>query len=298
MICGCTSPDKTDLLEARLRERELVLENYEQEIHTVQSQLSVAQREARILREEMKRSGKTPPAMEATAAIAAAETLQFNTLLTAGQNADSAPGDEKFHAIVVPYDATGNLVKVIGDVEFEAIDLSLPETRRTVGKWVYNPEQAQELWHAGFLSSGYRFVLPWKQAPAGKEILLHMKLITADGRELTASHTVKIDPPLQLGSASATPGLLTVPATAQEAHVSDETQQSVEVPEKKGRPPAVLDLFEEPVQKTAATAIVPISFEKKSEPVTSESSTNSPRPFPEGIKTSDNWTESSIPTLR
>lgn len=313
ILCGCTGPDTTELLEARLRENEVLLDRYEREVGAMESKLKIAQREAKILREQIAKNGKPVPAVEATTALAAVDHLKFNRLLTAGQDKDSKPGDERFHAIVVPYDAAGELVKVLSDIELEAIDLSLPEDRRTIGKWNYTADQASEIWHAGYLSSGYRFEHPWKELPQGKEVLLSVKLKTPDGRELTANHTVKITPPTQLESDQAAPMLVEVPADIRQASEVDppaeeaekeKPQEKREVEEPKpDRPEPVLDLFELPAEKVeeqpGKATIKPISLSNEKVSEASEKiSEETARPFPAGIQTSDNYTDASIPYLR
>lgn len=294
LLSGCTGTNKVDLLEARLREQEVVVQNYKSEIASVRSQLTIAQRESKILREQLVRGGEKSPAVEATEALASVERLQFSNLLTASQNKDSKPGDERFHAIVIPYDRDGELVKVVGNVEFEAIDLSLPEDQRTIGRWKYTPEEAQKLWHSGFLAAGYRFDLPWERLPQGKEILLHMKLETPDGRELTANHTVKIDPPLQLSMKSKTPDQLKIPKIIQQVKSEKQSAASGE----KNRPKSALDTLGTAMDSAGKAELLPISFEKRATPVNEKITPADPRPFPSGLKTSDSWTDATIPVLR
>ena len=97
---GCLGTSKVDLLEARLREQEAVVRNHQNEVASVRSQLNIAKREAKILRNQLAKAGEKVPAVEATEALAAVEILKFNSLLTAGQDKDETPGDERFHAIV------------------------------------------------------------------------------------------------------------------------------------------------------------------------------------------------------
>ncbi len=337
MLCvlyGCRGPSNVELLEARLREFEVMDDRRKAELVSVRSQLNIAQREARILRNQIADSGEKAPAVAATEAIASVEVLKFNTLLTAGQNKDETPGDERFHAIVSPYDKDGDLVKVVGKLQLEAIDLSLPEDKRTIGKWDYTPEKAGELWHSGYLSSGLRFDLPWNELPQGNEVLLHVKMETADGRELTASHTVKIDPPRQLAmapiapvapkllnlSGDAKPAEVKVPAptesetpTAEAAKPAEATKPEatkeeapktnvtapIPAPSKPERPVPVLDLFEEePEEAPGKATLSPTSSQGAAQIEAEKVESSLARPFPSGIQTSDNWKESTIPILR
>lgn len=334
VVCaGCLgNPRRTELLQARLREQETVLSQYETELTRVRSQLAVAQREQAILRNRIASSGEPAPAMEATQAIAAADGLKFNTWLTAGRNQDSSPGDERFHAIVYPHDASGDLVKVVGTLKLEAIDLSLPEGERSLGKWEFTPDEALELWHSGFLSAGFRFDYEWDKPPQGKEIILRASLETPDGRQLAANHSMKIDPPHKLnldqidakpipvpvdepaisaateaaaddlqqnqtsvsGTSETTPQ--TSPESAAESRVAP--AESPTPPARDLRPEPVLDLFELPAEEPGRATISPISFEKPASQPPLTTQPTAPRPFPNQLQTSDNWTEATIPTLR
>lgn len=272
---GCQGTGNVELLEAQLRENEVLIQKYERELGQMHSQLSIAQREASLLRKQLKSNGQPIPAVEATTSIAAVESLQFNKLLTAAQDKDDSPGDEKFHAIVTPEDGDGELVKVLGKLHIEAIDLGRPEGERTIGKWEFTPEEAEELWHSGYLSSGYRFEFPWQSLPAGNEVVLHVSLETPDGRQLATSHTLKVEPATSVATKSM---------------------------KKNPRPEPVLDLTEvsqgTPNTDKETLAVTPISFEKKSIIAPPEENETSARPFPTGVQTSDNWTDATIPRLR
>lgn len=294
MVCagltGCLSTGRLELLETRLREQEVEIDRYERELVDMRSQLSVEQRRTRMLHEKLAGT-QNPVTPEATEQIAKVEGLKFNTLLTAAQDADKAPGDERIHALVYPHDSDGQLVKLIGKVVFEAMDLSQPEGSRTVGRWELDADQALETWHAGFLSSGYKFSFPWQNRPTGKEILLHVKLESPDGREFTASHTVKIEPPVLLATAPEAPVLDSPPdsVTASSADGADDASHAESV-----QPVAV-----EPSADDASSApgLVLIDSIEETEKAVPPSSTG-PLPFPSATQTSDNWTSESIPVLR
>ncbi|MEW4489129.1 hypothetical protein AB1L42_13695 [Thalassoglobus sp. JC818] len=293
-MLGCASTSHIDLLEAKLREQEVVVERYEREVASVRDQLITAQRRTAMLEEQLAGTGSQLVSAEVTEQIAAIEGIRFNTLLTGAQDLDSEPGDERLHAMVYPHDGDGDLVKLVGQITFEAIDLSLPESERTVGRWELNSQEALEYWHTGFLSSGFKFEFPWQSPPAGEEVLLHVKLKAPDGREFRASHTIEIDPPKFLATVRQSPDLISTPPKTTSPKTPVEGGGSPQQMPTDGtgsqRPPAVIDVLD-PFTDSEQTAT-------KAGFATISADENSPAPFPPGIQTSDNFRDETIPAFR
>lgn len=297
IITGCVSRGNVDLLEAQLREQESLIQQYQQELRSIGNQLTVTQRENDILRKTMAGTD-LPVREEATHKLAAVVGIRFNTMLTSGQDRDGLPGDERLHAVLYPHDADGEIVKLSGDLELEAFDPSLPEEERSVGKWSFPADQSREIWHAGFLASGFQFDLPWERSPRGNNVVLHARLKTLDGREFKATHTV----PLQGVPASAetgdAPQLVAPPAEAQPLP----TETAADGVEWQDRPvprPEPLDGFvplppKAPEQQTPPDQ--PDTFRGASP--TDADVRPAARPFPHGLRTSDVWRDDNIPFQR
>ncbi|TWT58412.1 hypothetical protein KOR42_17860 [Thalassoglobus neptunius] len=293
-VLGCASTSHIDLLEARLREQEVVVDRYEREVEAVREQLITAQRRTAMLEEQLAGTGSQLVSAEVTEQIAAIEGIRFNTLLTGAQDLDSEPGDERLHAMVYPHDGDGDLVKLVGQITFEAIDLSLPENERTVGRWEMNSQEALEYWHNGFLSSGFKFEFPWQSPPAGDEVLLHVKLKAPDGREFRTSHTIKVDPPKFLATVRQSPDLISTPQKPANPPlspngVSDPKQPPTDTTDPQQPPTAidVLDPFPDSEQPVTKAGFATISDDG-----------DSPAPFPQGVQTSDNFRDETIPAYR
>lgn len=188
--CGCVLRGNVESLEARLREQENLNADYQRQVDELEQELSVAQREIDILRRNVAAEGAQLAAFETQRALAEVVGIKFNTLLTAAQNLGGDSGTERLHAVIYPHDADGEIVKVAGDLSLEAIDPTLPEGARSVGKWEIPAERNKSVWHSGFLSTGFLIESDWNIPPQGSVIILHARFSTPDGRKFDATHTV------------------------------------------------------------------------------------------------------------
>jgi hypothetical protein len=320
---GCATRGEVELLEANLRHRENQLHSHEQELSRLRDQLTISRREADILRRRLAGSGDQL-AEEATHKLAAVEGLRFNTFLTAGQDEDGIPGDERLHVMLYPHDTQGEVVKLAGELELEAIDPSAPEDQRSLGRWTYSAEESRDLWHAGFLSSGYQIDVPWKRPPQGERVVLHARLKVADDRRFEATHTVTVAPvrsssperTAQADTDSADDEDIAPSSPDEEATHPGETEwQDRPVP----RPIPLAESLQEvppgetendrefalPQRVDADTGERSTREDSRTETgnetdFSNDSARDHPaaRPFPDGLRTSDLWTDESIPAWR
>ena len=287
-----------ELLEAEIRQSQDSLYRAEAKSTELQSQLALARRETDLIRSQAVSHGDQAPLPEQTGNLVRLAGVKINTLLSGGKDRDGKPGDDLLVALITPHDEQGDLVKIAGDVEIEAYDMSLSGDDKRVGHWTFDPEQSAKSWHSGFVGAGLQFELPWQEVPANKDLLVHARLRTADGRQFDTNSPLKIVPPT-----STTPGLISVP---QALPVKHETELRVD------------RQIETADQKIPADPITrPVPFYDDVEPRTT------PRPFPgadntpeelkpsspaakqqpghaslDGIETSDSWTDETIPRLR
>jgi outer membrane murein-binding lipoprotein Lpp len=191
---GCATRGRVDLLESRLRQQEDSIATLESDLSRSQSHLEAARREAADLRTRLASAGDRGP-IEQTSALGQATGISLNKFLTGGLDRDSVPGDELLSALVVPSDADGNLVKVPGDILLSVLDLSKPEHEQLVGRWEFKAAESEQLWHSGFLGSGYVLRVPWQRPPQSSNLLLHARLTTTDGRQFDTSQSIHVNPP-------------------------------------------------------------------------------------------------------
>lgn len=295
-----------ELLEAEIRQHQDALRRAESKASELETQLSVARNETELLRTQMAQVDGQAPLPEQTGAIARLAGVKINTLLSGGKDRDGQPGDDVLVALVAPHDQQGDLVKIAGEVEIEAFDMTLPSEDKRVGRWTYTPEEAAKVWHSGFVGAGLQFELPWQALPAGKELVVHARLRTTDGRQFDTSTPLKVTPPI---STPQPPGLLPVPPIQPVKH---EVENPVGRPLRTEKVPATM-----PDELQAESIARPVPMYDDVEPIHKDSApSDSPRPFPgapnansgpavpagraslDGVQTSDNWTDETIPRLR
>lgn len=325
LLAGCASRGSTEVLEANLRQHQDRLSASERQVSTLRHQLASARTEADQLRQELVALGKDGR-QEATEPLSRVAGIQFNSMMTGGRDSDGAPGHDVITAVLAPHDKDGDLVKLGGELEIEVLDLTRTGDEQRIGHWKYPAAKARELWHSGFLASGFQFDLPVGAIPKNGEVILHGRLVTPDGRQFDttcpvtlASAHVAVEAPRALAppkqsrpvSQSASDG------GSLKSGRSEVITASAEITnDRAGRPVekagyAMLDAQD---QAAAPARPVPRPFEPPAPdklPIVrpgvsprpfpaagGESEGSSPRPFPSGIRTSDNWTDESIPHLR
>lgn len=194
-LAGCSTTSKTDVLEARLRSQEDMIAVYESEVQRFKTELAAARRETEDLRLQLA-DGTRPvtPAEESAAAFRAAG-IQLSSLMTGGLDTDGEPGHDVLSVVLIPHDGDGELVKVPGQIEIEALDPSHAGGAQRIGHWKFDQRDIHEYWHKGVVQSGYQFQLPWQTAPRADQVLVLAHLTTADGRRFDTTLTVKVDPP-------------------------------------------------------------------------------------------------------
>lgn len=324
LLAGCASGRQTDVLEARLRQQQQVIAEHERSLAEVQDELQLARRDATQLRTQMASSGASGRAPEVAEVMLRAEGIQFNTLMTRGLDRDGRPGDEGITAVILPVDGDGDLIKVPGSIELEALDLSQPEKQRTIGRWTFTPDEAREHWKRGFITSGYVIDLPWQQLPSSGEIVLYGRLVTTDGRTFAANHTVTIDRgimepspigPQNVDPSPFDPGLI-APDPRQQMTGPAPPRRTARLEELRAATSEITPVSfetaaqEEPVGRASLADVLgqPDRSPKASEmPAASHAKpkqdAGEPKPFPQDadakpVRTSDRWTDETLPFVR
>jgi hypothetical protein len=305
-LAGCATRGNLEVLESQLRKQEAVIQKYQRETGQLRSELALTQKELDLLRSDLTSKTQLAVAEESSRGLARVTGIVFNSLLTAGQNRDENPGDEGFHAVFYPHDEHGEIVKVTGSIELEAIDLSRPGPQKTIGHWEFAADEAREHWLAGFLTSGYQFEQNWQETPVGAKVLLLARLVTLDGRKFETTLAIPIEVP------SRSPGATPLTSSGRPSEI---LQASYEEPAQERRVPEP-DLNQElpPRSTEQATSLVPAapavsslappaalghSLPGDGTDLKTPPAKGAPRPFPPVIlRTSDSWTNGSIPAWR
>lgn len=190
-------------VEVRLREMRQENDDLRRELQTAQSVLQDARRELIAMREQTaSESGVTLTSGTATGQIA---RLEVNPLLSGGLDRDQQPGDELLSVLVTTLDADGSARQEPGTLTVTAYDYALNDAGQQVGQWKWDPEAAAERWVDGLVGAGYRLTEPWMHPPRSREIVLHVRFVSLDGRQFDATETVLIDVPQESGAAQPVP---------------------------------------------------------------------------------------------
>lgn len=207
-ILGCVSGD-VDLLEARLRSKDAELRTLNDRLESTERQLASSRREMTQLQKQLADTSSTP---EEISQLAKIEGIEINPRLSGGLNEDGRPGDDILNVVITPVDAFGEVVKLNGRVEVEALDPSLPENDRKLGAWTIALEDSARQWHDGFLGQGFQLTTPWQRPPQSEEIVLLARYTTPDGRNFSTTQEIAVTPP---GNSGKSPDLLPLPAARQ-----------------------------------------------------------------------------------
>jgi hypothetical protein len=321
-LSGCVGRGDVELLEANLRQQQDLAHRYQRQLEDLRGELATAHSELQQLRKDLADAGK-PALQEQTEPLAKITGVEFNSMMTGGRDVDGSPGHDVLTAVLSPHDTDGDLLKLAGDIEIELLDLSRSGDKQRIGSWRYPANKARDLWHSGFLASGYQLDLPLTEHPQKGDALLHGRLTTADGRQFDTSYRVTL-----VGSPSGTPG--SPPSdSARPLEVSQRVKRldsaGEVVPAKAassksaaGSRPDFAEQ-EERAELSPAGGIPangpirrPVPIPPRDDvddelPVTEEGRA-SPRPFPEAadfrkpekmpVATSDHWTDATIPRWR
>ncbi len=94
--------------------------------------------------------------------------MKINTLLSGGKDRDGQPGDDVLVALVAPHDQQGDLVKIAGEVEIEAFDMTLPSEDKRVRSLDLYPGRSGQGLAQRVRRAGLQFELPWQALPPGR----------------------------------------------------------------------------------------------------------------------------------
>lgn len=271
-LAGCSLRGDVEMLESELRRQELIQEQLTTQLHSARDDLRVARSDAEGLRARLAERGKTSLVSEQAEVLYKTEGIKFNMLLTTGENRDGAPGDEGLSVLILPVDPHGDLVKLVGEIELELLELARDDGKQ-IGKWQFAIDEVREHWHRGFLSAGYLFHLDWQSVPQTPELTLHARMTAPDGRKFDATTQLRINL-----DGSVPPSVASSPPAVQSP------LDSVEPAGHSEPPPASPTKPKPRAAKTAAAKL-----------------RRPPETTPAGhapLETSDKWTDETIPRMR
>jgi hypothetical protein len=181
---GCRS--NNDLVEAELRTKEMQLRSVQEERDHLVAFNDALQREVKALRGVV----VTPTPEEAS------QTCPLRTIVlgrqTGGLDEDGCPGDEALQVLVEPRDAEGHTLKVPGTLLIQALEITPEGLKKPLSAWQFGGDALRRAWRSGLLTTGYYFVLPWKNWPATDKVRVVAQFVLADGRAFEAERDVTV----------------------------------------------------------------------------------------------------------
>jgi hypothetical protein len=284
VLIGCAHHGNVDALESELRQQEEVQEDLRQQLAQKSEELKVANSDRAVLRSQLKQHHQVSLSQEQADVLYRAEAIKFNMLMTSGQNRDSEPGDEGLSVMLIPIDVNGDLVKLAGEVELDLFDMTLEADEQRLGQWKFTIDEVLSKWQSGFISSGYLFQVDWQKRPVAKELTLHARLSIPDGRKFDVTSQVKVEPPAAASRPVAKTGKPPRRVGPSSPLYSNPTASGVTPASAtiKARRPNVAGSFDASAP-SAKPRIRPSPGSSASSPTT---------------RTSDKWTEGTIPTVR
>jgi uncharacterized coiled-coil protein SlyX len=196
ILSGCAAHGDIELLEKQLRLQEDTIQQLNHHLTEARTDLEVARGEAHVLRSQLHRRAESPAILpEQAETLYRVEGVRFNKLFTSGLDADGVPGDEALAVLIQPHDGDGELIKVPARIELQAVDLSQPPDSQLIGSWRFSAEESRQIWHRGFIGSGFLLHLPWQRPPLSTELTLHARITTPDGRAFNTTQQIKVHAP-------------------------------------------------------------------------------------------------------
>jgi len=120
-----------------------------------------------------------------------------NRHASVGQNLDGQSGDEGLNLLVQPRTADGSVHVVAGELSVDLVNPKALLDEQTIGHWEFLPEETK-LFFASDRREGEGILLhlPWEQnLPTHRSLVVTVSFTTPDGRILSTSTRIQVDPP-------------------------------------------------------------------------------------------------------
>ena len=264
LTCGCVGGPDVEVLESRLRMQEDRLRETADALASAQAEATDARETIAALQSEV-----CQPLPGGQAPV----KLAFASLLTGGIDEDGRPGDEAVRAVIQPLNENGGPVEAVGRLEVELLDVAASPDDRVRGRWSFDGEELHKQWDDGLFASGYTLELTPEDGPLPDDALLIARFQTPDGRQVEATRTVRLRP-------------------AGTDAVADFKDTAVDAVRQVS---AAVESMPSEILNADFADVLPVREPPKGDA--------KPNPFAEfeplrSIKTSDVWTDETLPTMR
>ncbi len=142
-----------------------------------------------------RRVSATEPAMRNPRLVNSRETaaVTLNRDATGGYDADGRPGDDGVVVALEPRDAKGNRIDAPASVNVAVIDPTLPGDEARVARWDFLPEQTAQMFRGDGVGRSMYVQAAWpKQPPKHRQLNLHVRYVTSDGRKFEVKQAITV----------------------------------------------------------------------------------------------------------
>jgi len=117
---------------------------------------------------------------------------------SSGFDTDGKPGHDEVRAYVRIYDDDGDIVKALGVVQLQVLDLANPQAHYLICEQKWTPEELRKCWYGRFGFQHFRLVGKWNKTSAPRHPGLTVRVVFADvltGRRFEAQRLITIQLP-------------------------------------------------------------------------------------------------------
>lgn len=200
LLAGCSANRHADTLEAQLRHQESEINRLTGALNRVEAELMATREDSQALREQLTGTGQQvipPEQAELFYRVSGVQIDKLQTSYLPGEQGESG----RLAVMVTPVDQFQTALRVPGEI---TIKLRPTETdgQPALLHQTFHAREVQQLWTAGWVSSGYLLQIPWDTEHAGEEateqpmqaVRLEATFRTFDGRQFSTQQEFALPP--------------------------------------------------------------------------------------------------------
>ncbi len=200
LLAGCSANRHVDTLEAQLRHQESEINRLTGALNRVEAELMATREDSQALRTQLTGAGQQvipPEQAELFYRVTGVQIDKLQTSYLQGEQGESG----RLAVMVTPVDQFQTALRVPGEI---TIKLRPTETEGQAAllHQTFHAREVQQLWTAGWVSSGYLLQIPWDTEHAGdtaadqpmQAVSLEATFRTFDGRQFSTQLEFALPP--------------------------------------------------------------------------------------------------------
>lgn len=119
--------------------------------------------------------------------------IAFHPTMCRGHNFDDRAGDDGLYLVVIPINATGQVLNQTGTLTVIVEDAAESKDNGRIASWEFTPEQLAETLEPIGAAQGFHLSLPWQdKIPTSKIVTVFLRYSNANGRTLVNRRDVHL----------------------------------------------------------------------------------------------------------